>query len=421
MSIRTLASFPLILMLALAPAACSDDDTPADTGTGTKDGAVPTPEAGGDGPITKKDKGKPDGPKKPAHWETVTAKGPAVWGHTATLLKDGKVLIVGGLHKQDKTLEASADTWIYLPAAKQILPAGKLNTARGDHTATLLKDGRVLVAGGRSAYSKYVADAEIFDPKKFDPKNPGAKTWSQTAPASVKRVSHGAALLPSGKVMVIGGYGSGSQLASLELFAPAGNSWSLLATKLKVKRSSPSVTVLKSGNVVIAGGYVQEKSVGVWHDTIEVYDVKTGVLTTLASKMQFKRAGHKATLMSDGKVLITGGYCGQTKITGDEIYDPVANKIKSISNPGANLEQHSSTALKDGRVLCTGGGYTKTKAVAYDSKMGGMWTTLVPLKFGRYGHTSTTLPDGGVLVVGGQSGTVGTYGPPVPQVEMFHP
>ncbi len=367
MSIRTLASLTLILTLALAPAACSDDDTPADTDAGTKDGSVPTPEAGSDGP-QKKDKGKPDGPKKPARWETVTNSGPAVWGHTATLLKDGKVLIVGGLSKQDKTLEASPDTWIYLPAAKKILPAGKLVTPRGDHTATLLKDGRVLVAGGRSAYSKYVAAAEIFDPKKFDPKNPGAKTWSSTAPASVKRVSHGAALLPNGKVMVIGGYSTG-HLDSLELFDPAGNTWSLLATKLKVKRASPSVTALKGGNVVIAGGY-----------------------------------------------------CGQScKLTGDEIYDPVANKVKSISNPGVTLERHSSTALRDGRVLCTGGGYTKTKAVAYDPKMGGMWTNLVPLKFGRYDHTSTTLLDGRVLVVGGQTGSVGSSGQPVPQVEMFHP
>ncbi len=420
MSIRTLASLTLILTLALAPAACSDDDTPADTDAGTKDGSVPTPEAGSDGP-QKKDKGKPDGPKKPARWETVTNSGPAVWGHTATLLKDGKVLIVGGLSKQDKTLEASPDTWIYLPAAKKILPAGKLVTPRGDHTATLLKDGRVLVAGGRSAYSKYVAAAEIFDPKKFDPKNPGAKTWSSTAPASVKRVSHGAALLPNGKVMVIGGYSTG-HLDSLELFDPAGNTWSLLATKLKVKRASPSVTALKGGNVVIAGGYYQEKYKGYWTDSIEVYEVKTGLLKTVPDKMQFKRAGHQASLMSDGKVLITGGYCGQScKLTGDEIYDPVANKVKSISNPGVTLERHSSTALRDGRVLCTGGGYTKTKAVAYDPKMGGMWTNLVPLKFGRYDHTSTTLLDGRVLVVGGQTGSVGSSGQPVPQVEMFHP
>ena len=411
---QLLSAAAVVALVAMA--ACSDDDTPADAGV-TPDTAV-TPS---DGPEVKNDKGKPDGPKKPARWETLPKDGPAVWGHTATLLKDGRVLIAGGLFKPDKTLLATNDTFIYLPQAKQLLPAGKMSTPRGDHTATLLLDGRVLVAGGRSAYSTYVDTAEIFDPKKFDPKNPGANTWTEMAPASIKRVSHGAALLPNGKVLLIGGYSSGT-LDSLELFDPVANSWSLLATKLNFKRSAAAITLLKSGNVVIAGGYEFASGVGIWHDTVEVYDSKSGILKLVPEKMQFKRAGHRGTLMADGNVLLTGGYCGGTcKVSGDEIYDPTANKIKHISNPGSSLEHHSAALLRDGRVLCTGGGYTQTKAIAYDPKMGGMWTNLVSMKFGRYDHTATTMPDGLVLVVGGQNGSVGSSGPGVKEVELFYP
>ena len=404
------------LILSVALAACSDDDTPADAGV-SPDKAVSQPEAGGDGPLVNKDKGKPDGPKKPAHWEVVPSNGPAVWGHTATLLKDGRILIAGGLSKPDKTLEATNDTFIYLPQAKQILPAGKMSTPRGDHTATLLADGRVLVVGGRSAYSKYLDSAEIFDPKKFDPKNPSAKTWTAAASLSVKRVSHGAVRLPNGKVLVAGGYSS-STLDSLALYDPSANTWSLLGTKLSVTRSAGTTTLLKSGNVVFAGGYDGKD----WHDTLEVYDTSNGTLKTVPQKMQYKRAGHQATLMSDGKVLFTGGFCGGTcKVSGDEIYDPATNKVKHISNPGSELYHHAAAPLKDGRVLCTGGGYTKQKVVAYDPKMGGMWTNLVSMKFGRYDHTATTMPDGLVLVVGGQNGSVGSSGPGVKEVELFYP
>jgi len=403
-----------LLVGTLILAACSDDDTPADAGVADK--TVTQPEAGGDGPV-KKDKGKPDGPKKPAHWEVVTNSGPQVWSHRATLLKDGRVLITGGLNKPDKSIEATTNTWLYLPQAKTVLPAGHMSSPRGDHSATLLSDGRVLVVGGRAAYSKFLATAEIFDPKKFDPKNPGAKTWTTVAQASVKRVHHGAARLPNGKVLVAGGYSSAT-LDSLELYDPAANTWSLLGTKLKVTRSAMTTTMLKNGTVVCAGGYDGKE----FHDTLEVYDTKNGTLKTVPQKMQHKRAGHRATLMADGKVLITGGYCGGScKVSGDAIYDAVTDKVKSISSNGSELYHHDAALLRDGRVLCTGGGYTKQKAVAYDPKMGGMWTGLVSMKFGRYYHTATTMPSGVVLVVGGMNGSVGTNGPAVKEVELFYP
>lgn len=393
--------------------ACSDDgqDPGRDAGV---DQAVVEDGAGGDGPKTK-DRG-PDKPKLPARWEQIKDPGPAVWDHQATLLKDGKILITGGLFK-DKGTKASAEATIYLPQPKQLVSAGQMPTPRGGHTATLLDDGRVLVVGGNSGSGKTSDQVELFDPKKFSPQGPNNDTWSKAAAlVGGKRLNHGAVKLKDGRVLVAGGYGSG-QLDTLEIYNPKTGGWSAPGAKLSAKRTAPSVSLLNNGNVLIAGGYDGKMTL----DTLEIYDVKQGTIKAVAGKLGSPRAGHEAVNMLDGRVMLVGGHCAPScKVTGADVYNPTTGKVSNLAHPGAELYHCAAALLKDGRVLVTGGSPAKERVLIYLTN-GNLWSSIVPLKVGRYDHTATRLVSGEVLVVGGQNSAVGTASGGVAQVELFFP
>jgi Galactose oxidase, central domain len=126
--------------------------------------------------------------------------------HTATLLPNGKVLVAGGYNND---YLASAE--LYDRASGIWTATGSLNTARRDHTATLLQNGQVLVAGGDTPGIGYLDSAELYDP--------ATGTWTATGSMVNARTSHTATLLPSGQVLVAAGLGSGLRtLASAELY-----------------------------------------------------------------------------------------------------------------------------------------------------------------------------------------------------------
>ena len=132
--------------------------------------------------------------------------------HTATLLPNGKVLVAGGLH--DGSTLASAE--LYDPASGTWTATGSLATARDHHTATLLPNGKVLVAGGFDG-SVALASAELYDP--------ASGTWTATGSLATARYGHTATLLPNGKVLVAGGLTDSGSLASAELYDPASGTW----------------------------------------------------------------------------------------------------------------------------------------------------------------------------------------------------
>lgn len=128
--------------------------------------------------------------------------------------------------------------------AALVVPAGSLSSARGDHTATLLPNGKVLVVGGWTGTS-CLASTEIY--------NPETDTWSSAGNLAAARSSHTATLLPNGKVLVIGGFGPG-YLASTELYDPATGKWSS-AGNLAIGRDAHTATLLQNGKVLVVGGY----------------------------------------------------------------------------------------------------------------------------------------------------------------------
>ncbi len=301
--------------------------------------------------------------------------------HTATLLPNGDVLVVG-----DGDDWVPTATEIYHPAAGSWSLAGDLNTARYAHTATLLPDGRVLVAGGECD-GGCVVSSEIFSPT--------LNTWSPTGNLNTMRSDHTATLLPDGRVLVVGGYNSGF-LSSAEVYDPATGSWSPTGD-LHIARSNHIATLLPDGRVLVAGGLNLHGNL----TSAEVYDPATGSWS-LTGDLNTARSNHTATLLPDGRVLVVGG--GNSGfLASAEVYDPATGSWSFTGNLNTARTRHTATLLPDGHVLVAGGlgngGYF-TSAEVYNPATGS-WSPAGDLNTARWNHTATPLLDGRVLVVGG--------------------
>jgi hypothetical protein len=270
--------------------------------------------------------------------------------HTATLLSDGRVLIAGG-SGYGGNLVASAE--LYDPATGTFSPTGSMTTDRDDHTATLLSDGRVLIVGGEGYEAS--ASAELYDPQ--------AGTVTATGSPITARYSHTATLLSDGRVLIAGGYGVIAAnasprptgrlvLASAELYDPKTGKFTATGSMTE-SRGFHTATLLSDGRVLIAGGDAAPWTTSHLVATAEVYDPKTGTFTRTGS-MTTDHEFHTATLLSDGRVLIVGGK-GYEASASAELYDPQAGTVTATGSPITARYSHTATLLSDGRVLIAGG------------------------------------------------------------------
>lgn len=310
--------------------------------------------------------------------------------HTATLLADGRVLVAGGYGYANNTINSAVNPEIYYPEANIWSLAKTLIAGRSNHTATLLADGRVLVAGGNYS-GAYLTSAELYDPS--------TNTWSAAGALAVDRGRHTATLLPDGRVVVAGGIGSTGYLASAQLFTPATNTWSAAGT-LAAARFDHTATLLADGRVLVAGG---SSSTG-YLTSAELYDPAANTWSA-AGTLTDARSEHTATLLPDGRVLVAGGYgySGNDVLNSAELYDPTAKSWSAAGTLAAARSAHTATLLPDGRVLVAGGNYgvENNSAELYDPAAN-IWSATGSLTVGRYDHTATLLADGHVLVTGGQ-------------------
>jgi hypothetical protein len=386
------------------PAADLGDAGPADTGADLAD----------DGPL------QPDGPKLPAEWKTVQDPAPQVQDHTVTLLQSGEVLIAGG-NAYDGNDDLFQDkTYRYDPVQNRFVDAGNLATARAEHVAALLNDGRVLVTGGTGT-TAYLKSSELYDPTK-----PAASAWSAGPDMPQTRWAHSATLLNNGEVLIAGGFVSSDSTSTLLLFDPTNDSWKVPGATMTEGRKNHTATLLQNGKVLLAGG-TQGASSSAWQttylDSLEIFDPGAGTVTLSKVKMSKKRSGHTAALLPSGKVLIVGGFCGNDCAGGqekDDLYDPTSDTLVGIAHIGSLPSSHVSELLNDGRVLVAGGDSSElTKVVAFSPSGGGMWATLPSMDIGRWSAESTLLTDGTVLVVGGvTSSSPYTY---ADKAERFYP
>ena len=290
---------------------------------------------------------------------------------------------------------------------------GSMNTARQGHTATLLSNGKVLVAGGNNGTTA-LATAELYD------RTTG--TWAATGSFTGARQWHTAVQLnassnptTSGKVLIAGGRSGSASLYTAQLYSPSAGTW-MAATNLNgsIGREQHTATLLPSGKVLVAGG-VNGTSVLA---TAATYDPSSGAGTWTATTapMPAARKFHAATLISttnqqlNGKVLVTGGSNGSASQTSVYLYDPVQLAFSTLANmAGSAREGHTATVLANTKILLAGGKNNSTTlntAVVYDPTTGpGSWSTVGNLNVARQGHSASLLSTGQVLVAGGSNGT----------------
>ena len=346
-------------------------------------------------------------------------------GHTATLLRNGKVLIVGGIRTNVPDPEFLVDAELYDPKSGSWSPTTSSTQPRAGHTATLLQDGRVLVAGGvgqeirisNGGYTPVLTNsAEIYDP--------ATETWSATANLITAR-SGTAILLKSGKVLVIDGTREISRSNYAELFDPVAQAWSPVAPPTLVRFGS-TATLLDSGKVLVAGGHIGDWE---WDDSFpkairaELYDPATDSWRFAGAPLIV--FGHSATLLSDGKVMLAGGYHAHVGAAGGdevqsqnvELFDPATETWTNTGPLPASMWRPASTLLRDGTVLLVdgidfGGGVERYDPAAR------RWTTTSRPNVERNGATSTLLPDGKVLVAGGAN-LVDHISTPLDSAELY--
>jgi hypothetical protein len=265
---------------------------------------------------------------------------------------------------------------------------GSLNTPRSSHTATLLSDGKVLVTGGQGGGDS----AELYDPST------GA--WSVTGNLNIPRFLHTATLLEDGKVLVAGGLPE-TALNTAELYDPATGLWSL-TDNLNLGHYSHTATLLRDGKVLIAGGGDTVNYFAT--DAVEVYDPATGTWS-LTGGLNDGRLGHTATLLANGKVLVAGGapnveYDGG--LSSAELYDPATQTWGTTSSLNTWRVDYAAVLLPNGDVLVAGGDWLFPSPGASEiyHVATGMWSTNAGISH-RYHHTLTLLENGKALLAGG--------------------
>jgi hypothetical protein len=327
--------------------------------------------------------------------------------HTGTLLSNGKVLVAGGTTFEAYCFAGIPSAELYNPATGSFALTATMTDRRYAQTATLLQNGRVLISGGFSfdataclndGTSPALTSAELYDPS--------SASFASTGSMAEARGVHTATLLANGKVLITGGgktgggdppfAGTGS--ATAELYDP-GTGLFTSTGNMKTGRMGQTATLLPNGKVLIAGGLTSSLSTNPVA-TAELYDPMSGTFAVTGS-MTVGRAGHAATLLQNGKVLIAGGLTAGLKASNTaEIYDPATGSFVATGLMAVARQAHTTTLLPNGTVLVVGGGSSISEI--YDQSTASFSPSALA-ESDRSGHSATLLSNGSVLVIGGSS------------------
>lgn len=298
------------------------------------------------------------------------------WAATARCFLNAAALCLG------VASAAQAATW---------QPAGFVDGARVQHTASQLPDGRVLVTGGNDGGSTANATTRLYDPVTGNwangPDLPGGA-----------RANHTATSLLDGAVLIAGGYSGGIYPSQALTFDTRSGHFSPAGALTDVRRQH-TATRLQDGRVLVAGGIRDNSTFLV---SAEIYDPATRTWSTTGA-LAVPHAGHTATLLPDGRVLVVGGHSGiSTRTASAEIYDPATGRWSAASPvPTGPRTGHTATLLPNGLVLVAGGGNGSLQLQAVLYKSDGGISGYATLGTARQGHSATLLPDGRVLLAGG--------------------
>lgn len=344
----------------------------------------------------------------------------------------GDVLIAGGGAGSltGATGLATSELWDFRHG--RVLPGPTMTSARALHVAVPLLDGRVLVIGGANAVGVTLASCELYDP--------ATNSFVPTASMATPRVLHAACRLADGRVMVAGGTATlqpdinaaaANALASCEIWNPATGTWSATAA-IGAPRLAPALSLLSNNQVMVSGGLQPTFFLGILTNIVSTpnaqrWNPASGTWTS-GPNMPQGRAGHhyNQVTLADGRLLLAGGVNvpgllsigSTTSIAGADLYNPATNSWQSTTMPNARA-LHGATRLPDGRVAVTGGAQltintttlqlvaTPTAAVDVFYPAANLWAPFPSLSGPRASHAAELLPDGSVLLFGGQ-GAVST-------------
>ena len=358
--------------------------------------------------------------------------------------RDGRVVaVIGGLLGLVVTMLVTITAVTALPASAATATGawaatGNMVAAREGATATLLPNGEVLVAGGVNASATFLASAELY--------NPNTGTWQATGSMSTARSGAAATLLPDGQVLVVAGSNTYGYLASAELYNPATGTWQATGS-LATPEAGATATLLPDGDVLVAGGATEASLAG--GDFIftslanaELYNPATGTWQATTS-MNIPRFGGTATLLANGTVLVAGGSdtrSGQIVNNSDavpqasaEIYTPATQQWQMT---GAMAYSHSgatASLLPNGDVLVAGGEipldlpmtpaseqYEGQQNTDLYNPTTNTWQAVAPLLAPNGFGVAATLGNGTVLETGGAGG-VGQPGDLPVSTEIYDP
>ena len=315
--------------------------------------------------------------------------------HDWVTLNGGKVLLAGGRGKGGaRGPRVFPHTELFDPATGEWTESGDMITERQDFAMFTLDDGRVLVAGGQDIQMEATKGSEVWDE---------SGTWTKAGKLNDSRERGAAVKLSDGRILYTGGKNDRlGDNATTEIFDPSTNEWEL-SGDMNHKRSIHTATALKDGRVIVIGGGKHRE--GPYYSSAEVWDPETETWEYTGS-MRLARVQHTATLLDDGRVLVVGGV-GEAVNDVDtstrasaEIWDPATGKFEPAASMGDARTEHEATLLSDGRVLVTGG--LLPRAEVYDPDTD-TWYSTGPMIETRYRHVAMELDDGTVILNGGQS------------------
>lgn len=271
--------------------------------------------------------------------------------HTATLLPDdSRVLVAGGKSAENDTVQAE----IYDIGLGSFRRVADMSTGRSLHTATLLGNGKILQAAGRHG-APNTATAELFDPT--------TETFSDTGSLNMARKRHDATLLPDGTVFVSGGASMvESGTTTCEIYDPNLGTWTFTAEEMAYGRLDHHITLLADGTVLVAGGLLTPAEAELYNPSDQTFSI-TGSLIERRSRHVAIRLTNPAWGSLVDQVLIIGGasvgvsaFGGLEKaLASVEIYNPSTGAFSSFGNMTEPRENHTATMLDDGRIVMTGG------------------------------------------------------------------
>jgi hypothetical protein len=316
--------------------------------------------------------------------------------HTATLLDNGKVLVAGGFIANGGGLSS---TELFDPKSKTFASLSDMTTARASHTATRLPDGKILIAGGFNG--EYLRTAEIFDP--------ATNKFSPAGSMVTARSGHVATLLNNGMVLLAGGTGTGwTFLAEAELYDPKTDRFTATG-RMTTERESHTATLLNDGRVLITGGHKDRRANITIYASTEIYDPANGRFTA-AGDLTVRRHKHEAVRLADGRVLIVGGSDerdGEGAYRNAEVFDPANGRFTAVGNNMNTARyklQGTAILLESGKVLIAGGA---DRAEIFDPATGSFSFTDGEMGTKRLFAAATLLKDGQVLITGGYTdGTI---------------